>query len=119
MENQGNSSGNSSKDGWILSLIHNVLSFYAELISHPFKSGLAWFSLGMVSALIIGWLGFPMLLYSNQQQPINFNHALHMHPEIVEGIKGDTKAEKCLYCHESPPGWFVVRQCRFPISPDR
>ena len=100
MENQGHSSGNSSKDGWILSLIHNVLSYYAELISNPFKSGLAWFAAGLVPALVVGWLVFPMLLYSKQQQPFNFNHALHMHPEIVEGIKGNTNAEKCLYCHE-------------------
>lgn len=100
MENQGHSSGNSSNDGWILSLIHTVLSFYAEIISNPFKTGLAWFAAGLVPALIIGWLIFPMLLYSKQQQPFNFSHAIHMHPEIVEGIKGKTEAEKCLYCHE-------------------
>ena len=94
MENKGHSSENSSGKGWISSLIHTVLSCYAELISNPFKSGLAYFAAGLVPALIVGWLIFPMLLYSKQQQPINFNHALHMHPEIVEGIKGNTKAEK-------------------------
>jgi len=100
MKNNGHSSGNSSNGGWISSLIHTVLSYYAELISNPFKSGLAYFVAGLVPALILGWLVFPMLLYSKQQQPFNFNHALHMHPEIVEGIEGKTKAEKCLYCHE-------------------
>ena len=105
MENQGHSSGNSSGDGWIQSLIHSVLSYYSGLISNPFKSGLAWFVAGLVPALIVGWLIFPVLLYSKQQQPINFNHALHMDPDIVTKIKGvdinmgKTDAEKCLFCH--------------------
>ena len=51
--------GNSSGDGWIQSLIHSVLSYYSDLISNPFKSGLAYFIAGLVPALIIGWLIFP------------------------------------------------------------
>lgn len=99
MENQEHSSGSSSGgSNWVLSLIHTVLSYYSDLISNPFKSGLAYFIAGLVPALIIGWLVFPMLLYSKQQQPINFNHALHMDPKIITGI-GKTKEEKCLFCH--------------------
>ncbi len=59
-----------------------------------------FFLAGLIGSLILGWIIFPMLLYSKQPQPINFNHALHLDPEIVDGIEGDTEAERCLYCHE-------------------
>ncbi|MDY6882119.1 MAG: menaquinone reductase multiheme cytochrome c subunit QrcA [Thermodesulfobacteriota bacterium] len=55
---------------------------------------------GLIPSLIIGWIIFPMVLYSSQPQPINFNHAIHLDEEIVEGIEGDTESERCLYCHE-------------------
>ena len=41
-----------------------------------------------------------MVLYSKQPQPMNFNHALHLDPEKVDGIEGDTETEKCLSCHQ-------------------
>ncbi len=59
-----------------------------------------FFVLGFIGSLILGWVIFPMALYSSQSQPMDFNHALHLNPEIVDGIEGDTEAEKCLYCHE-------------------
>lgn len=62
--------------------------------------GWALFGLGFVGALIVGWVIFPMVLYSEHPQPINFNHALHMDPDKVSGIEGDTETERCLYCHE-------------------
>ena len=31
---------------------------------------------------------------------MNFNHALHLDPEKVDGLEGDTEAERCQYCHE-------------------
>ena len=105
MTNQEHSSGNSSGDGWIQSLIHSILSYYAGLISNPFKNGLAYFIGGLILALIAGWVIFPMALYSKQQQPVDFNHALHMDPDIVGKIKGvdikmgNTEAERCLFCH--------------------
>ena len=55
---------------------------------------------GLIPSLIIGWIIFPIVLYSSQPQPINFNHAIHLDEEVVEGIEGDTEAERCLYCHE-------------------
>jgi hypothetical protein len=76
MEHSTNSSPKSSKGGWV------------------------FFLAGFVGSLILGWAIFPMLLYSTEQQPMNFNHALHMDPEKVEGIEGDTDIERCLYCHE-------------------
>jgi hypothetical protein len=60
---------------------------------------LVYFAAGLVPMLVIGWLLFPIALYSKQPQPMNFNHALHLDSDIVDGIEGDTKTEKCLYCH--------------------
>ena len=91
-------SDKSSKEGWILTLVHVVLSYYSELITHPLKSGLVYFVVGLVPVLIIGWLLFPMALYSKQAQPVEFNHAIHSMPDI--GIEGETEVERCLYCHE-------------------
>ena len=99
MENQTHSSEKSPKGGWISSLIELVLSYYAYIISQPFRSGLFWFLGGLVPALFVGWILFPMALYSEQPQPMNFNHALHLDPEKVDGIEGETEAEKCLFCH--------------------
>ncbi|MBU0733857.1 MAG: cytochrome c family protein [Proteobacteria bacterium] len=59
----------------------------------------AFFLLGLIGALIVGWIIFPAVLYSKQAQPINFNHALHLDSEKVDGIDGKTKAEKCEFCH--------------------
>jgi hypothetical protein len=64
------------------------------------QGGLIFFLAGFIGALITGWIVFPMLLYSKQPQPMNFNHALHLDPEKVDGIEGDTETERCLYCHE-------------------
>jgi hypothetical protein len=76
MKNAANSSNKTLNGGWI------------------------FFLAGLIPALILGWVIYPMVLYSKQSQPINFNHALHLNPEKVDGIEGDTETEKCLYCHE-------------------
>ena len=86
-----------SKGGWIFTLVHIVLSYYSELISHPLRSGLVYFIAGLIPCLIIGWILFPMALYSKQAQPINFSHAIHSTPDI--GIDAETEQETCLYCH--------------------
>jgi menaquinone reductase, multiheme cytochrome c subunit len=99
MENQGHSTGKSAGKGWLLSLIKKIKSIFTNLFSPPLKNALAYFLAGLIPALIIGWIVFPALLYSKQLQPMNFNHALHMDPEIVSEIKGNTETEKCLYCH--------------------
>lgn len=66
----------------------------------PFSlEGWLFFLAGLIPALIVGWIIFPMVLYSSQPQPINFSHAIHMNPERVE-IEGETEVEKCTYCHE-------------------
>jgi len=74
-----------------------VLSFYADLVEHPFGSGLVYFLAGLVPALVVGWLLFPVALYSKQPQPLQFSHGVHLNPDI--GIEGNTEIERCLSCH--------------------
>ena len=98
MTSHDRSNKSPSKEGWFVSFAHVILSFYADLISRPFQSGLVYIIAGLIPALIIGWFIFPMVLYSKQQQPVNFSHALHLDPDMGI-IEGDTEVEKCLYCH--------------------
>jgi cytochrome c553 len=39
-----------------------------------------------------------MVLYSSQEQPFRFSHAVHTNPDI--GIEGETEQELCGNCHE-------------------
>ena len=98
MTSHDHTSKNPSKEGGFASFVHVILSFYADLISRPFQSGLVYILAGLIPALILGWIIFPVVLYSKQQQPINFNHALHLDPDMGI-IEEDTEVEKCLYCH--------------------
>ncbi len=47
------------------------------------------FIVGLVVSMTLGWIVFPKLLYSEKQQPFNFDHALH-----VKEVSG-----KCVSCH--------------------
>lgn len=85
------------KRSFLSDLIDLVLSFYADLIEHPLGSGLVYFLAGLVPALVVGWLLFPVALYSKQPQPLQFSHAVHLEPD--NGIEGNTEIERCLYCH--------------------
>ena len=112
MENQGPSSDKSPKGGGdsptissFLSycsrhfsyFIGHVLAYYSRIISDPIRSGLVYFGAGLIVALFIGWILFPIVLYSEQKQPVNFSHAIHTDPDIVD--IGDTELDRCLYCH--------------------
>lgn len=101
MKNQVNSSNKSLKDS-LISLLNRFISFEKDsTFLPPFSFGVWLFFLaGVIGSLILGWIIFPFVLYSNQPQPINFNHALHLNSEEVEGIEGDTELERCLFCHE-------------------
>ena len=96
MPNKTTPSKQSSKNRRLFFLWDFLVSFYAEVITYPLKSGLAYFLAGLVPALIVGWILFPLVLYSAQPQPINFSHAVHTDPDI---IGEDTELETCLYCH--------------------
>jgi hypothetical protein len=73
--------------------------------------GIIFFA-GFILALIIGWVVFPNLLYSQKPQPMNFNHVAHQdsscedcHAFRADGTyAGIPKVEKCKECHESPMG---------------
>ena len=95
MEKPAKSSGTSSKGGW--SSIADFIPPWLDL-KEAIKGGV-FFLAGFIGALILGWVIFPMALYSSQPQPMNFNHALHLNPDKVDGIEGETETEKCLYCH--------------------
>lgn len=70
------------------------------------------FMAGFVLALVVGWVVFPNLLYSQKVQPMNFSHVAHQdsscedcHAFRADGTyTGIPKMEKCKECHESPMG---------------
>jgi hypothetical protein len=91
MKNQANSSKKSSM---------SLVTLIPGLERYVSKFGWFFFLTGFFGALFVGWVVFPMALYSKQPQPMDFNHALHLDPDVVDGIEGDTETERCLYCHE-------------------
>lgn len=106
MERQGNSSDKSPGRslfsrfaGQFGYFIGRILQYYSRLISNPFQSGLVYFAAGLIAALFVGWILFPVALYSEQEQPVNFSHAIHTDPDIIEVIEGDTDLERCSLCH--------------------
>lgn len=70
-----------------------------------------FFILGFVASLIVGWIIFPKLLYSQKSQPFDFNHALH-NEMVDEGCEschffredgtyaGVPTLAQCIDCHE-------------------
>ncbi len=74
-----------------------------------------FFIIGLVVSLVIGWVVFPKILYSEKKQPFDFDHALHN--EVVdEGCEschffredgtyaGVPKLAQCVDCHEEVQG---------------
>ncbi|MFC1829399.1 menaquinone reductase multiheme cytochrome c subunit QrcA [Thermodesulfobacteriota bacterium] len=74
-----------------------------------------FFMVGLAVSMILGWVIFPKLLYSQKKQPIDFNHA--MHNELVdEGCEschffredgtysGVPTNAQCVDCHEEVQG---------------
>jgi len=74
-----------------------------------------FFILGFIASLLVGWIAFPMALYSKKEQPVAFNHPLHM-DEVEDGCEschffrddgsysGVPKLEQCIECHEEVQG---------------
>lgn len=74
-----------------------------------------FFILGLVASLLLGWVVFPQLLYSQKKQPIDFNHVLHnglvdngcesCHFFREDGsYAGVPKLAQCIECHEEANG---------------
>lgn len=74
-----------------------------------------FFIFGLVASLVVGWVVFPKLLYSQKKQPVDFNHAIHM--ELVDDgcqschffredgtYSGVPKLAQCIDCHEDVNG---------------
>lgn len=74
-----------------------------------------FFIVGLAVSMILGWVIFPKLLYSQKKQPLNFNHAMH-NGMVDEGCEschffredgsysGVPKNEQCIGCHEEVQG---------------
>ena len=74
-----------------------------------------FFIVGFVASLVLGWIIFPQLLYSQKKQPVAFSHNVHME-EVDEGCEschffredgsyaGVPTLEQCIDCHEEPDG---------------
>jgi hypothetical protein len=86
------------KDKLIATLRALSSLFYTQIILRPVKSGLIYFFFGLFAALVLGWVFFPMALYSRHSQPVNFSHVVHLRAD--NGIEGANEQERCLFCHE-------------------
>jgi hypothetical protein len=74
-----------------------------------------FFIIGLAASMIVGWIVFPKLLYSQKDQPISFSHAIH-NQEVENGCEschffredgtfaGVPKLEQCIDCHEEVQG---------------
>ncbi|CAB5117110.1 FIG00602532: hypothetical protein [Olavius algarvensis associated proteobacterium Delta 3] len=74
-----------------------------------------FFFVGLIASLIVGWIIFPRLLYSQKSQPFDFNHAVHL--DLVDegcqschyfredgSFSGVPKLAQCIDCHEEVNG---------------
>ena len=76
---------------------------------------LLFFIVGLVASLVVGWVIFPAVLYSEKKQPIDFNHKLHAqevddscescHFFRADGsFSGIPRLESCIECHDEVQG---------------
>lgn len=84
------------------------------------RDGWIFFSVGLIAALVVGWVVFPLLLYSKQRQPLNYSHVKHG-PESSVGLEceechffyedgsfsGIPGLSKCTECHEDPESLYT------------
>jgi len=76
------------------------------------KVGWILFVVGLVGGLVVGWVLFPQVLYSTQQQPLTFNHVVHVEggawparTVTSSGRTGPTPGsgvDNCAGCHQAP-----------------
>lgn len=74
-----------------------------------------FFLIGLIASLVAGWVIFPKLLYSQKNQPFDFNHAFHVE-EVDNGCEschffredgsfsGAPRLAQCVDCHEEMQG---------------
>jgi hypothetical protein len=72
-------------------------------------------TLGLVAGLAAGWVALPALLYGRQEQPLPFNHLVHVeaagmscedcHPFADDGsFRGIPATASCVDCHSEQQG---------------
>ena len=74
-----------------------------------------FFMIGFALSLVVGWVIFPKLLYSKKEQPVDFNHAMHL--ELVDegcdschffradgSFSGAPTLAQCISCHDEMQG---------------
>jgi hypothetical protein len=91
-----------------------------------------FFIFGLAASMILGWVIFPKLLYSQKTQPIDFNHALHN--ELVDNgcqschffredgsFSGAPTLAQCIDCHDEVQGTSPeeIRFVRDYVQPGR
>ena len=74
-----------------------------------------FFVLGFIAMMLVGWVIFPKVLYSRKEQPIRFNHAIHLE-EVEDGCQschyfradgtfsGIPQLASCVECHDEVLG---------------
>lgn len=78
-------------------------------------SAMAPFLVGLVAAIVAGWWLFPQALYSTQQQPLVFDHVLHVEDQGMAcqdchflredgSFAGIPTTEQCAECHSGMMG---------------
>jgi cytochrome c553 len=93
----------------------STLDDKAKEVSDSGGFAILFFIVGLVSSLIVGWVVFPKLLYSQKKQPFDFNHQLHngivdvgfqsCHFFREDGsYAGTPKLAQCSGCHEEVQG---------------
>ncbi len=60
-------------------------------MSNKEKGGMLPFILGIIAVLIFGWWIFPHILFTAEEQPVQFNHKLHLNLQDQE--------LNCKHCH--------------------
>ena len=75
---------------------------------------LVFFMAGLIASLVVGWVIFPKILYSQKKQPFDFSHEVHneqveectgCHKFRSDGtFAGVPKLEQCVECHEEVQG---------------
>ncbi len=78
--------------------------------------GFAMLLVGFCAALVVGYVGLPVWLYETEEQPLEFNHAVHMGDDVGMGCEdchgfrddgsfvGIPSMGSCADCHEEPVG---------------
>jgi menaquinone reductase, multiheme cytochrome c subunit len=74
--------------------------------------GTLFFFVGFIMSMILGWVVFPHVLYSQKAQPLSFRHSAHADSECVDchRFRGDgtytgiPNTDNCRQCHEEAQG---------------